>query len=377
MTGRRKRRTQHRRENVALAGQHEPRLPSELETQFATVGLQLAVEELRRRRWRKAIEFAETARGHDPTGAAAVIAEASSREARRCALTGEFAAAERWASRALELRPANPDYQERRRLISEAKRMVLRDWETPLFPDSIGPSGGRWWEVDLFGRVRGWDGSKETVPAPLILHDVKRAALEDIYAVGIYRPWHAGGPTPLFTQYIKQLKPGGRTIPLASILLRQGLILETDWIEEIDVMVPMATSLRSFETRGFELTEELGRDLASRLCIPFLDVFERSAESGPTHAMGGYGERHRQLTQTLRLKHAHSALLTAAEAVLVIDDVVTYGSTFEACASKLHAAYPSVRVYGAALAYTETDQRRERAEEERRGNPPTRLEPDG
>ena len=93
------------------------------------------------------------------------MAEASARQARRSSLQGDFAAAELWAKRALELRPGWPAYQERLRLIRAAKEDVLRVIETPLFPDTIGPSRGAWWEHDLLHRVRGWDGAGATVPA--------------------------------------------------------------------------------------------------------------------------------------------------------------------------------------------------------------------
>lgn len=350
----------------------EPRLPSELQSKFADVGLELARSELRRRHWRAAYEFAEQSRGADASGAAAVMAEASAREARRAALTGRFADAELYARRAVELRPGEPSYQERRRLVRLACDAVLRDFGEPLFPDTLGPSRGQWWEHDLLSRVRGWDGTRATVPAPVILEETARGELEDVYAVGIYQPWHVAGPRPLFTQYIKALKPHGRTLPYAAILLRQGLTEEPDWIEDIDVIVPVPTSLRSFEEREFELTEELATELGLRLCVPVVDAFEVDPYAQSTHALSGYTQRAKALSESIRFKVGNSALLASAEAALIVDDVVTYGSTFEACARKLHERYPDLRVYGAALAYTDTPGRRERAEAQRM----QRSEPD-
>lgn len=332
---------------------------------MSNVGLELARRELAAGHWRRAFEFAEAAVDADREGARAVMAEASAREAKRAALRGDFASADLYSKRALELRPGWGPYQERRRLVGEAKAAVLRDVREPLFPDTFGPSAGRWWEYDLLGRVRGWDGTRQTVPPPLILADVRREALEDIYAVGIYQPWHVGGPVPLFTQYVKALKPGGKTVRLAAVLLRQGLTEESDWSEELDVIVPMATSLRSFEARGFELTEELAAELGRLLCLPVVDALERSEAAGQTRTAGGYRERAHLLAKTLVLKKAHAALLEQASAALVLDDVVTYGATFEASAKTLREAYPHLRVYGAALAYTETPQRRAAAERER------------
>jgi predicted amidophosphoribosyltransferase len=343
----------------------EPRLPSALQRTFANAGLELARRELAGRRWRSAFEYAEQSRATDRPTADAIMAEASAREARRSALCGRFVDAEHYAKRAVELRPSDPSYQERRRLVRLARDAVLRDFGQSLFPDTVGPSRGHWWEHDLLARVRGWDGSDATVPAPLILGETSRGVLEDVYAVGSYQPWHVAGPTPMFTSYVKALKPGGRTIPYAAILLRQGLTEETDWIEEIDAIVPAPTSLDSFEARGFELTEDLAQELGLRLCIPVADAFEGDPYAVPTHSLSGYTERSRALANSLRLKVASSALLASAEAALVVDDVVTYGSTFEACALKLRERYPQLRVYGAALAYTETQHRRERALAER------------
>jgi predicted amidophosphoribosyltransferase len=343
----------------------EVRLPTHLQSKLSHVGLELARRELSAGHWRAAYEFAEAAADADREGARALMAEASSREAKRAALRGDLASAELHSKRALELRPAWPAYQERRRLVGEAKAAVLRGIREPLFPDTFGPSSGRWWEYDLLGTVRGWDGARETVPPPVLLADVRRQALEDVYAVGIYQPWHVGGPVPLFTQYIRALKPAGKTIKLAAVLMRQALTEETDWVEEVDVLVPMATSLRSYQTRGFELTEELAWELGRLLCLPVVDALGRSEAAEQTRAAGGYRERAEMLDETLVVKKTHAALLEQATAVLVVDDVVTYGSTFEACAKKLRSAYPHLRVYGAALAYTETPERRARALRER------------
>jgi predicted amidophosphoribosyltransferase len=253
-------------------------------------------------------------------------------------------------------------------LIVEAKAAVLRDYKTPLFPDTVGPTRGAWWELDLLARVRGWDGSRETVPAPLILGEVKPEALEDVYAVGTYVPrW--SGAQPLFSRYILDLKKSGKTISLAAVLLRQGLVEETDWIEDIDVIVPMPTSLRSFDERGFELTEQLASELGRLLCVPVVDALERDPEAPETRKQGGYRARREAVESSLRVKKAHASLLRIAVAVLVVDDVVTTGASLETCAKLLTEHYPLTEVYGAALGCTESPQRRERARDRARSDP--------
>lgn len=322
------------------------------------VGLELARSELKQRRWKDAYAYAEASRSAEPQGAELVMAEASARQARRAALWGRFAEARQCAARAIELRPHEARYQRQRHLISRAAAAVIEAHGEPLFG---GLATGHWWEADFLALVRGWDGSGETVSAPIILQETARTAVADVYALGAYQPWHVAGPEPLFTSYIKAFKRGGKTIPIAAMLLRQGLVLETEWIEEVDVIVPMATSLRSFEARGFELTEELADELGLRLCLPVVDVFEVDPQAGATHQAGGYADRARTLAGALRVKRDNAAVLESAEGVLVIDDVVTYGSTFEACAHALQRTFGVQQVYGAALAYTDTPQRRARA----------------
>ena len=343
----------------------QPRFPSDLETALRQQCLKLADQAAKRCEWLNAFRYAELAQDSDPQSARLVMADAAARQAKRLALCGRFGEARQWASNAVILRPNHGPYQDRRRLIEEASRAVLRDLGTELFEDTTGSTPGYWWESDLLGRVRGRDDGDSTVASALIIEEINRDAVENVYAVGTYQPWHVAGPVPLFTRYVRALKQGGRTIRHAAVLLRQGLVEDTEWIEDVDALVPVPTSELSFEARDFELTEELTRHLGAFLCAPVVDAFERSPDCEKTHLLGSYAERRRELERALIVKKTHSKQLHDAAAVLVVDDVVTYGTTFEVCALKLKAAYPHLRVYGVALAYTETPQRHEQALRER------------
>src|SRR5690349_21046570 len=83
----------------AIRAPAEPRLPTELQRGLGHVGLELARQQLMQRRWRDAYEFAEPALEASPEEAVAIMAEASSRQARRSALKGDLQAAQMWAHR--------------------------------------------------------------------------------------------------------------------------------------------------------------------------------------------------------------------------------------------------------------------------------------
>jgi predicted amidophosphoribosyltransferase len=253
-------------------------------------------------------------------------------------------------------------------LIRKAADLVLRERESRLFRDYTG-AGALLWSHDLLAKVRGWDGQAASVPAATIMAEVSRQHIEDVYALGIYTPWHQG-IKPLFTQYIKELKKDGQTVGLASALLWQGLTGDVDsgapgWIEKIDVVVPMATSLGSYRERGCEVTEQLAEGLAARLCVPFVDAFERDPDATATHRLSGYESRVAALKEEMVLKAGDIADLAEAEGVLIVDDIVTYGSTFEACASVIQTRHAGVQCWGAALAYTQTEARLNKALRER------------
>jgi predicted amidophosphoribosyltransferase len=334
----------------------------------AEVSLQMAKQALMAERWTEAVGFAERGAAADANGAGELIAVASLRLARRAALEGDFAGAVKLAETACTADPRSDAARRRLALLRKAAGRVSRVAGSGHFPDTIGMTSGQWWKGDLLRAVRGWDDQGASVPAPTIMAEVIREHLEDIYALGIYRPWHDGIP-PKFTQYVRELKKQGATVEQAAILLYQGLTRDVQssapgWIEQIDAIVPMATGWRSYEERGREITEDLADGLAAMLCVPCVDIFERSADATPTHQLSGYEVRVEAIVSELRLKNTGGELLRDASGVLIVDDVVTYGSTFEACARKIREVYPQMHCWGAALAYTQTASRLEKVERE-------------
>jgi len=334
----------------------------------AAAALQLAEQALAAEQWAEAVGFAEQGIAADAKHAGELIATASLRLARHAALDGDFAEAIKQAETGCAADPRSDAARQQLALLRKAAGRVSRVAGSGHFPDTIGMTSGQWWKGDLLSEVRGWDDQGASVPAPTIMAEVVREHLEDIYALGIYRPWHDGIP-PKFTRYIRELKKHGATVEQAVILLYQGLTRDVQsgapgWIEQIDAIVPMATGWRSYEERGREITEDLAGELAAMLCVSYVDIFERSADATPTHQLSGYEARVEAIVSELRMKNTGGELLRDAGGVLIVDDVVTYGSTFEACARKIRELYPRMRCWGAALAYTQTAGRLEKAERE-------------
>jgi predicted amidophosphoribosyltransferase len=334
----------------------------------ADIALTLAERELAAGNWQHALEWA----GQCPSSARIqpIIGFANFRLARRAALKADFTAALEHAERAVAAVPSDRLYQLQRGLVRKAAVRVLRERDMRFFPDTMGPSSGCWWKQDLLATVRGWDGQEAAVEAPLIMREITRAHLEEVYALGIYVPQRAGIP-PRYTKYMRELKKHGRTVAQAAMLLWQGLTMDTassapEWIERVDLVVPMATGWRSYESRGHELTEILGKELADLLCLPMIDLFERVGEDKATHQLAGVAPRLDALERELTVKkNVDLADLKRAQGALIVDDIVTYGATFEACARRLKQFNPELRCYGAALAYTQTEARLERARRER------------
>ena len=111
-----------------------------------------------------------------------------------------------------------------------------------------------------------------------------------------------------------------------------------------DLVVPLPLHPRRERERGFNQAEVLARPVADRLSVPLRHALERSMETRSQVGLG-IDARRRNVQHAFRCP----ADAVAGASVLVIDDVVTTGATFEAAARALLAA-GARRVDGLALA---------------------------
>lgn len=134
-----------------------------------------------------------------------------------------------------------------------------------------------------------------------------------------------------------------------------------DWLEatartrfrvgEVDVVMPMPSTALHRLDRGYNQCEYLARALARRLGLPFDARTLRRV--GSPKRQGGLTEEERRAnvvgTFACRRRVAAPRSADASPTVLVVDDIMTTGSTLSECAATLKAAGAG-RVWCIALA---------------------------
>jgi len=121
--------------------------------------------------------------------------------------------------------------------------------------------------------------------------------------------------------------------------LRDDLV---DWMEamlrarfkvaEIDVVVPMPATLWHRLDRGYNQCDYLGRALAKRLDKPYAP--RALKRKGSPKRQGGLSEEERR-TNVLGTFAVRQPAAIAGRTILVVDDIMTTGSTLSECAAEL------------------------------------------
>ena len=112
-----------------------------------------------------------------------------------------------------------------------------------------------------------------------------------------------------------------------------------------DVAMPVPLHPRRERERGYNQSELMARELSKRTGVPVqAGVLRRTRNAAPQVSLNGHEERRRNIDGAFECSSPVEGLR-----VLLIDDVVTTGSTMSACAGALRAAGAS-SIWGLALA---------------------------
>ncbi len=116
--------------------------------------------------------------------------------------------------------------------------------------------------------------------------------------------------------------------------LRRSLELFCEPSEVVLVPVPLHKS-RLLE-RGYNQAELLAKTMGRYFGCPVLDCLERVKDTGH-QAQLEKNERHENMKSVFRMKESFENQLDKSSQILLVDDIVTTGSTLQACRDALKA----------------------------------------
>ena len=120
----------------------------------------------------------------------------------------------------------------------------------------------------------------------------------------------------------------------------------SDLYKDVDVIVPVPLHKNKIRVRGYNQSEHIANGIAEAYGRPSADLIERSRYTD-TQTRKHRFQRYQNVDKVFALKEEHSVY---KKHVLIVDDVITTGSTLVACAETV-AAVKGTTVSIAAMAY--------------------------
>lgn len=148
---------------------------------------------------------------------------------------------------------------------------------------------------------------------------------------------------------LHQIKYGGQ--PDLGVYLGRfmGQKLETyPWMKDVDVIVPVPLHPKKMELRGFNQAEMLARGVSSICKKRVVSQALKRTRFTQSQTLKSRIERILNLSDAF-----HSGKFKKRRHILLLDDVITTGSTLEACATAILERNPHCRVSLASLAFAE------------------------
>ena len=123
--------------------------------------------------------------------------------------------------------------------------------------------------------------------------------------------------------------------PLAELL--HGCCLAHFASERPDLTCPVPLHRERMRSRGYNQSALLARALARRLCLPFVPDLLRRVRDTPTQTRMDASARRANVAGAFRVPD-RSVPIAFGTCVLLVDDVMTTGATFEAASAALREA---------------------------------------
>lgn len=183
--------------------------------------------------------------------------------------------------------------------------------------------------------------------------DALRPEVDAVFCVGAYRSGYDPDRSNPYSQLIRRMKEaGGEALAAAGAMLLSHFVEQhlapSEWADA-DLMVPVPTNAARFAQRGYSIPLALSGGLARHTTVPdFPDLVVLTRDTRDLRSLARW-QRASALAGAFALSNP---ALVDGLAVLIVDDVVTAGTTMREIARVLRAARAR-KVVGLALAHTE------------------------
>lgn len=119
-------------------------------------------------------------------------------------------------------------------------------------------------------------------------------------------------------------------------------MLDSHFFDGIDAIVPVPLHYTKLASRGYNQSQYLAQGISNATGIPVIKALKAVREhSTQTHKDAIERQMNTQGMYAANLRHCNAL---DGKHLLIVDDVVTTGSTLLACATALHQAIPAIKI---------------------------------